>query len=191
MHFSLFSSSSKKHNLEGSESPSPNPNSKLKSLQKQKSSKENAPPSDLNSLLPPSPASSKIKSPLPSRPPNPLKHKLAIDTLPENVMVGVPDSTLPPLTVYGVDSSVSSLDSVRMRPVNKEEEEGEMIVQKVGNDALEINGQTFTFDSFLTLIRQLVGLPLIENCLAGFNSSVVAYGEWKDLYAMWGLANAL
>ncbi|KAJ0039561.1 hypothetical protein Pint_26710 [Pistacia integerrima] len=50
-------------------------------------------------------------------------------------------------TVYGVDSSVSSLDSVRMRLVNKEEEEGEMIVQKVGNDALEINGQTFTFDS--------------------------------------------
>ncbi|KAJ0096546.1 hypothetical protein Patl1_27388 [Pistacia atlantica] len=66
----------------------------------------------------------------------------------------------------------------------------------------------------LTLIRhrfvlqldvfQLVGLPLIENCLAGFNSSAVAYGflhvseklitpdrEWKDLYTMWGLANAL
>ncbi|KAJ0039564.1 hypothetical protein Pint_26714 [Pistacia integerrima] len=40
-------------------------------------------------------------------------------------------------------------------------------------------------------VFQLVGLPLIENCLAGFNSSVVAYGEWKDLYTMWGLANAL
>ncbi|KAJ0097304.1 hypothetical protein Patl1_27396 [Pistacia atlantica] len=61
-----------------------------------------------------------------------------------------------------------------MRPVNKEEEEGEMIVQKVGNDALEINGETFTFDSLDVL--QLVGLPLIGNCLAGFNSSVVAYG---------------
>lgn len=34
-----------------------------------------------------------------------------------------------------------------MRPLNKEEEEGEMIVQKVGNDALTINGQMFTFDS--------------------------------------------
>ncbi|KAJ0027768.1 hypothetical protein Pint_35974 [Pistacia integerrima] len=33
-----------------------------------------------------------MKSPLPPRLPNPLKRKLAIDTLPENVMVGVPDS---------------------------------------------------------------------------------------------------
>ncbi|KAJ0035518.1 hypothetical protein Pint_25583 [Pistacia integerrima] len=57
-----------------SESPSPNPNSKLKSLQKQKD--------ELTSR-----ASSKIKSPLP-----PLKRKLATHTLPENVMVGVPNS---------------------------------------------------------------------------------------------------
>lgn len=34
-----------------------------------------------------------------------------------------------------------------MRPLNKEEYEGEMIVQKVANDSLSINGQTFTFDS--------------------------------------------
>ncbi|KAJ0079124.1 hypothetical protein Patl1_23625 [Pistacia atlantica] len=70
-----------------------------------------------------------------------------------------------------------------MRPVNKEEEEGEMIVQKVGNDALKINGETFTFDSVADIdstqldVFQLVGLPLIENCLAGFNSLVFAYGQ--------------
>ncbi|KAJ0014735.1 hypothetical protein Pint_20863 [Pistacia integerrima] len=52
-----------------------------------------------------------MKSPLPPRPPNPLNRKLAIDTLPENVMVGV------------LDSGVQVI--VRMRPVNKEEEQGE------------------------------------------------------------------
>ncbi|KAJ0007413.1 hypothetical protein Pint_30387 [Pistacia integerrima] len=72
------------HLCESPFSSFPNPNSKLKSLRKQRSSKEKASPSDLNSLLPPSPASSKIKSPLPPRPPNLFKRKLATDTLPEN-----------------------------------------------------------------------------------------------------------
>lgn len=35
---------------------------------------------------------------------------------------------------------------MRMRPLSKEEE-GEMIVQKVSNDSLTIDGQSFTFDS--------------------------------------------
>ncbi|XP_031263559.1 kinesin-like protein KIN-12B isoform X2 [Pistacia vera] len=84
-------------------------------------------------------------------------------------MVGVPDSGVQVI--------------VRMRLVNKEQKEGEMIVQNVGNDTLEINGQTFTFDSVAEIdstqldVFQLVGLPLFENCLAGFNSSVFAYGQ--------------
>lgn len=36
---------------------------------------------------------------------------------------------------------------MRMRPLNKDEEEGETIIQKVSDDSLSINGQTFTFDS--------------------------------------------
>lgn len=36
---------------------------------------------------------------------------------------------------------------MRMRPPNKDEEEGEMIVQKSSGDSLSIAGQTFTFDS--------------------------------------------
>ncbi|KAJ0043182.1 hypothetical protein Pint_17764 [Pistacia integerrima] len=166
------------HSSESPSSSSPNPNSKLKSSQKQKSYKENAPPSDLNPPLPPSPTSSKIKSPLPPRPPNPLKRKLATDTLPENVMVGVPNSGVQVI--------------VRLRPVNKEEEQGEMIVQKVGNDALKINGQTFTFDSVADIdstqldVFQLVGIALIENCLAGFNSSVFAYRQCDEVYLRQG-----
>lgn len=34
-----------------------------------------------------------------------------------------------------------------MRPPNKNEEEGDMIVQKISGDSLSIHGQTFTFDS--------------------------------------------
>ncbi|KAJ0041069.1 hypothetical protein Pint_27493 [Pistacia integerrima] len=108
--------------------------------------------SNLNSLLPPTLAPSKMKSPLAPRPSNPLKRKLATDMLPENVMVGVPNS--------------------------EEEEEGEMVVHKFGNEAFKINGQTFTFDSVADIdSTQLAGLPLIENCLAGFTSSVFVYGQ--------------
>lgn len=36
---------------------------------------------------------------------------------------------------------------MRMRPPRKDKDEEEMIVQKISNDSLTINGQTFTFDS--------------------------------------------
>ncbi|KAE8674997.1 hypothetical protein F3Y22_tig00111708pilonHSYRG00501 [Hibiscus syriacus] len=39
-------------------------------------------------------------------------------------------------------------------------------------------------------IFQLVGAPLIENCLAGFNSSVFLMASGKT-YTIWGPANAL
>ncbi|KAG6785287.1 hypothetical protein POTOM_011017 [Populus tomentosa] len=154
--------------------PSPSPSRRTKS------SKENAPPPDPNSIASdlkhlPSPASAKLKSPLPPRPPssNPLKRKLSMETSPENSLS---------------DSGVI----VRMRPLKRDdEEEGETIVQKMSNSSLAINGQTFTFDSLDMF--QLVGAPLVENCLAGFNSSVFAYGQTGSgkTFTMWGPANAL
>lgn len=36
---------------------------------------------------------------------------------------------------------------VRMRPLNQDEGDGEMTVQKMSADSLLINGQTFTFDA--------------------------------------------
>lgn len=36
---------------------------------------------------------------------------------------------------------------MRMRPPNKDEEEGEVVVQKISSDSLLIAGHTFTFDS--------------------------------------------
>ncbi|XAR58182.1 Plus-end-directed kinesin ATPase [Bertholletia excelsa] len=180
---------------------SPNPSSvKQKSAtsssssRKQKWSKENAPPPDPNAMFDspavatkPSPVSLKTRSPLPPRPPpsNPLKRKFGIESVPEN---GVPGSS---------DSEVKVI--VRMRPPTQDEEETELIVQKVSNDSLSILGQTFTFDSVADTgstqldIFQLVGAPLVENCLSGFNSSVFAYGQTGSgkTYTMWGPANSL
>ncbi|XP_047319264.1 kinesin-like protein KIN-12B [Impatiens glandulifera] len=180
------------------ENPSSSPNPKQKNpSRKLKYTKENLPPPDPNAMMPesaltpssvagkPSPASaSKMKSLLPPRPPssNPLKRK---HTNEEN---GLPISS---------DSGVKVI--VRVRPPTKDEQEGEMIVQKVSNDTLSSQGQTFTFDSIADTgstqqdIFQLVGAPLVENCLAGFNSSVFAYGQTGSgkTFTIWGPANAL
>ncbi|XWS09260.1 hypothetical protein CRYUN_Cryun40dG0070500 [Craigia yunnanensis] len=122
---------------------SPNSTPSKPKRKHQKSSKENAPPPDPNSL--PSPAATsiaKLKSPLPPRPPSsnhPKRSKLYTDTLPENAVSGISDSDV-------------------------------------------------KFDIF-----QLLGAPLVENCLAGFNSSVFAYGLTGSgkTYTIWGSANAL
>ncbi|XP_057959984.1 kinesin-like protein KIN-12B [Malania oleifera] len=168
------------------------------SSRKQKSAKENAPPSDLTSTPDPSPSTTgkhlppsagKIKSPLPPRPPsansNPHKRKLSMESAPDSSPPGVSDSGVKVI--------------VRMRPPKKDEEEGETIVQKVCSDSLSILGQTYTFDSVADTeatqldIFQLVGAPLVEHCLAGFNSSVFAYGQTGSgkTYTMWGPTNAL
>ncbi|KAI4344893.1 hypothetical protein L6164_012075 [Bauhinia variegata] len=172
---------------------SPCPSSaKPRPSRKPKSSKENDPPSDPNAMpcdSKPSPATAaKLKSPLPPRPPssNPLKRKLSMEAVAaDNVVPGISDSGVKVV--------------VRMRPLCPEKDEGDPIVQKISSDSLSINGQTFTFDSVADTdatqldIFDLVGVPLVENCLAGFNSSVFAYGQTGSgkTYTMWGPANAL
>ncbi|KAK4373858.1 hypothetical protein RND71_004535 [Anisodus tanguticus] len=170
-----------------SNSPS-NPSSSIR--KHNKSSKENAPPPyhplDLSSL--PAVGLKLHKSPLPPRPPNSnhLERKLNLEsTGTENGVAG------------SVDSGVKVI--VRMRPLTKDEEEGEVVVQKASNDSLSIAGHTFTFDSIADTqstqvdIFQHVGAPVVENCLAGFNSSVFAYGQTGSgkTYTIWGPANAL
>ncbi|THU46590.1 hypothetical protein C4D60_Mb09t06530 [Musa balbisiana] len=135
------------------------------------------------------PFSAKNRSPLPPRPPlaskhsaNPLKRKLSLETIAEN---GVPPSSAP-------DSGVQVI--VRMRPPGKQEEEADLIVEKASVNSLSILDHTFTFDSVADIrstqedIFRLVGLPLVENCLAGFNSSIFAYGQTGSgkTYTMWG-----
>ncbi|CAA7404749.1 unnamed protein product [Spirodela intermedia] len=138
---------------------------------------------------PPAPAG---RSPLPPRPPpNPSetpfkKKKLNLENTPGN---GAPAATV-------LDSGVQII--VRMRPP-KEEEEGNQIVQKMSANSISIIDHTFTFDAVADArstqgdIFQLVGLPLVENCLAGFNSSIFAYGQTGSgkTHTMWGPTSAL
>ncbi|KAK3414663.1 hypothetical protein EUGRSUZ_L00643 [Eucalyptus grandis] len=168
------------------------------SSKKQGRCKENTPPPDPNSMgsdRKASPAAgaasasapAKARCPLPPRPPssNPLKRKLSMETIAENALAGASDSGVKVL--------------VRMRPHKNDEEEGDMIVENVSNDAVTINGQTFTFDAVADPeasqldIFELVGAPLVENCLAGFNSSIFAYGQTGSgkTYTMWGPTQAL
>ncbi|ONK72552.1 uncharacterized protein A4U43_C04F20610 [Asparagus officinalis] len=170
------------------------------SSQKQKSPlcKENLDPNAMPSSDPNSshfrskPLGLKSKSPLPPRPPsnprgNPLKRKLTLETLTEG---GSPASV-------PSDSGVQVI--VRMRPLNKEEEESDQIAQKISPNSVSIVDHMFTFDSVADSsstqhdIFQLVGLPLVENCLAGFNSSIFAYGQTGSgkTYTMWGPPSAL
>ncbi|XP_058103126.1 kinesin-like protein KIN-12A isoform X2 [Magnolia sinica] len=179
-----------------SENPhSPNPSSQKhqRSSRRMRSGFENVDPNTIAdpSLLSPSPASklssaAKIRSPLPPRPPpNPLKRKLIAETAVDN-------GTLAP-----ADSGVQVI--VRMRPPKEEEEEGGQIVKKTSTNSLSILDHVFTFDSVADTdssqqdIFELVGLPLVENCLAGFNSSIFAYGQTGSgkTYTMWGPPNAL
>ncbi|XP_076920105.1 kinesin-like protein KIN-12B [Bidens hawaiensis] len=167
-------------------SPNPSPSKQVKhSSRKQKLLKENDPPCEITDAAG-SPCVGKVKSPLPPRPPmaNVLKRKLSNDFVAES-------------GVAGADTGVKVI--VRVRPPNKNEEEGEAIVQKTCTDSLTILEQPFTFDyvadstSTQVDIFNLVGAPLVENCLAGFNSSVFAYGQTGSgkTYTIWGPANAL
>ncbi|CAL1366603.1 unnamed protein product [Linum trigynum] len=171
-----------------SASPSPSIPPRRHKLLKENAPPPPPPPSDLNSDLKqqpspsPSPAS-KIRSPLPPKPPssNPLKRKLIMD--------GAQDPS-------PSDSGVQVI--VRMRPLSKDEE-GESTVQKISHESLSINGHNFTFDSVADIeatqqdIFKLIGAPLVENCLAGFNSSVFAYGQTGSgkTYTIWGPSNVL
>ncbi|KAJ8646210.1 hypothetical protein MRB53_007958 [Persea americana] len=183
--------------MPSSETPPPPhyPNQKQqRPLRKRKSDLENVPPPDRyllsDSPFPtPSPSSrsaaaAKIRSPLPPRPPRPLKRKLSTDAALENDAAASSDS--------GVQIIV------RIRPPNKVEEESEQIVQKVSSKSISILDHVFTFDSVANTdstqrdIFELVGVPLVENCLAGFNSSIFAYGQTGSgkTYTMWGPPNA-
>ncbi|KAG8064246.1 hypothetical protein GUJ93_ZPchr0004g38202 [Zizania palustris] len=139
---------------------------------------------------------------LPPRPPpssNPLKRKLDV-------------SAAGQARDGGVAADGSALDSgvqvvVRIRPPCRVEEEeagedgraSEVCVRTTATNSVAIQGQDFTFDAVAEAastqehIFKLVGLPLVENCLSGFNSSIFAYGQTGSgkTYTMWGPLSAL
>ncbi|KAH9305111.1 hypothetical protein KI387_009515 [Taxus chinensis] len=88
---------------------------------------------------------------------------------------------------------------VRMRPLTREEEQqaGDPIAHTTSENTITVADHHFTFDAVAGThstqeeIFEMVGVPLVENCLAGFNSSIFAYGQTGSgkTYTMWGPSN--
>uniref|UniRef100_A0A7I4BD30 Kinesin motor domain-containing protein n=1 Tax=Physcomitrium patens TaxID=3218 RepID=A0A7I4BD30_PHYPA len=99
-------------------------------------------------------------------------------------------------------SETSSADTgvkviVRVRPLNKKEEaeEAEQVVHRLSATGVSLADQLFTYDAVAgedasqEAVFHMVGLPMVENCLAGFNSSIFAYGQTGSgkTHTMWGV----
>ncbi|KAK3143066.1 hypothetical protein QOZ80_4BG0357660 [Eleusine coracana subsp. coracana] len=137
---------------------------------------------------------------LPPRPPsgNPLKRKLDVSS-------AAASAGPAPDAASASDSGVQVV--VRIRPPCRVDEEelgvdgrgSDACVSKAAPNTVAIQGQDFTFDAVADELStqedifHLVGLPLVENCLSGFNSSIFAYGQTGSgkTYTMWGPLSAL
>ncbi|KAJ4781282.1 kinesin-like protein [Rhynchospora pubera] len=93
------------------------------------------------------------------------------------------------------DNDASVKVAVRVRPGN----ETDRIVQKLSGKSLAIGDRKFSFDSVLGPqasqedVFKSVGLPLVQNALDGYNTSLVCYGQTGSgkTYTMWGPPSAM
>ncbi|KAK7316822.1 hypothetical protein RJT34_00563 [Clitoria ternatea] len=93
----------------------------------------------------------------------------------------------------------SVLVVVRIRPENHDGKEGDLNVKRVSSDSLYVGDRKFTFDEVFGTnsnqedVFQSVGVPLVRNALAGYNTSILSYGQSEDgkSYTMWGPSSAM
>ncbi|KAJ6423763.1 hypothetical protein OIU84_024689 [Salix udensis] len=72
-------------------------------------------------------------------------------------------------------------------------------VRKLSSNSVSIGDRKFNFDSVLDSnskqedVFELVGVPLVKSALAGYNSSILSYGETGSgkTYTMWGPPSAM
>ncbi|CAA6659175.1 unnamed protein product [Spirodela intermedia] len=148
-----------------------------------RSGQENAPPPDPNIQIDRS-ASPVVLKKSPTRLRN--MEKVVSDV--NSVEDGTPD---------GSDSSVKVV--VRIRPAHAHDKGGEKVTKKVSSDSLVVGGRSFSFHSVMGPestqedVFRLVGLPLVKNSMAGFNTSILSYGETGSgkTYTMWGPLSAM
>ncbi|KAF7815945.1 kinesin-like protein KIN-12F isoform X1 [Senna tora] len=95
------------------------------------------------------------------------------------------------------DSTVKVV--VRIRPVDSDGKEEDQSVKKVSSDTLCIGDRQFAFDLVFDSnsnqedIFLSVGVPLVKNALAGYNTSLLSYGQSGSgkTYTMWGPPSAM
>ncbi|URE44910.1 Kinesin-related [Musa troglodytarum] len=108
------------------------------------------------------------------------------DTLPGDVVS--PDPSQPSVKVV-----------VRVRPGNEQKRANDGAVRKISSDSLVVGGRSFTFHSVLGPestqedVFKTVGIPLVNYSFAGFNTSILSYGQTGTgkTYTMWGPAGAM
>ncbi|XP_009361089.2 LOW QUALITY PROTEIN: kinesin-like protein KIN-12F [Pyrus x bretschneideri] len=99
---------------------------------------------------------------------------------------------LPPL-----DPSVKVV--VRIRPTKDGANWGDRTVKKVSPCSLSVGDRTFSFDSVFDSksgqedVFQTVGVPVVKNALAGYNTSILSYGQSGSgkTYTLWGPPSAM
>ncbi|WCJ33032.1 Kinesin motor family protein [Euphorbia peplus] len=156
---------------------------------------ENTPPPDHNIQFedPPLSASLPKSSLSKSTPPAsaPLQHPLKEDKIIVRLDHNTPElpTTLdPPVKVV-----------VRVRPVNDHQRQASVTVKKVSPNSVSIADRDFAFDSVLDSnsnqedVFQLVGVPLVQSALSGYNTSIVSYGQTGSgkTYTIWGPPSAM
>ncbi|KAM7250645.1 hypothetical protein ACFE04_022528 [Oxalis oulophora] len=88
---------------------------------------------------------------------------------------------------------------VRIRSVNEHGRFVDRAVKKLSSDSLSVEDRQFTFDSVFDSdsnqeeIFQSVGIPLVKDALAGYNASILSYGQTGTgkTYTMWGPPSAM
>ncbi|KAE9614756.1 putative plus-end-directed kinesin ATPase [Lupinus albus] len=88
---------------------------------------------------------------------------------------------------------------VRIRPSNTDGREGDGTVKKISPDTLCVGDRQFIYNSVFDSksnqedIFQTVGIPLVKNAIAGYNTSVLSYGQSGSgkTYTMWGPPSAM
>ncbi|CAJ1963967.1 unnamed protein product [Sphenostylis stenocarpa] len=88
---------------------------------------------------------------------------------------------------------------VRIKPENINGKEGDWEIKKVSSDALRVGDIKFTFDEVFDTssnqedVFQSVGVPLVRNALAGYNTTILSFGQSGSgkTHTMWGPPSAM
>ncbi|PKA54405.1 Kinesin-like protein KIN12A [Apostasia shenzhenica] len=127
-----------------------------------------------------------------------------LDLKKTSMQQGAPVAREYPIPSIQTDEQASACDAavkviVRLRPVTSQKIEGSSVARRISPDTLTVGDRIFSFNSVLDSgstqedVFNFVGVPLVKDSMAGFNTSLVAYGQsgTGKTYTMWGPASAM
>ncbi|KAJ0980085.1 hypothetical protein J5N97_008340 [Dioscorea zingiberensis] len=136
----------------------------------------------------------------PSDPNLQVNHRTSPSSRKKTPFIAAPMGENPRSDAPGVGSPDTSVKVVvRIRPVSGLVKTEYQVVKKTSSNSLSIGDRKFTFTSVLGPessqedIFNLVGVPLVHDALAGYNASIVSYGQTGTgkTFTMWGPQSAM